>query len=598
MPSLWRGHEAGRHLACGMALAERGSFRLDDPIGAELRPGPARVDLSGGSRLAGDYRVSLHDRELIYPAFLHFGATWVGIGDALLGRWGALHVTALLAVLGLGVFFAFVREVSSVKVALLATLLLVLNYAQGTFVRSSSPAVIAQLLAFTGFCFFVLFVRLEVKPFGVLAGLALGQLVLTGQHLYPALLVGWVVFACATFPQYHPRKLYRFVVFPFLLFVFQPALFDTFRGTYYTRNLARGLTEALAPGAGGDWTAALPAALARLAGLVGLGVIAAMAYRTMYRRHRPFRDGVQRLIAYRGGLVLRAAGALVALAYVLVFAARHAPYMVEGDVVVHHAKWFYQLLDELGFGFFVLGVGLFAYFSLVRKRSPGQTFPFAVFFVFLLTAVWNPLTSGVLMQGAERLVPLYLPFAYFFVAYSLFALREVSGRLILGEAVKVLVVILAVVLPAITVRQQGVVRPWARYEPGRDILGQYDEFFRREPFPRDAVVLFDPALAPSQIPLVMQLLYRVDSLVVDAGAPETAPLVERLAATGRPLLCAHEADAAPRLPAGFIRGPELELEIRTSVLEETVGRRPRAIVEAGSSIVFVKLERAGPAAVP
>lgn len=590
MRTLWRGHEAGRQLACGIALAERGSFRLDDPIGPKIRPEAVHDDPAGETRLAGDYWVSPHDKEMIYPAFLHFGATWIGIGHALLGRWGAVHATALLALVGIAMFFLFVRTVSSVKVALLATVLLVLNFAESYFVRTSSPAVVAQCLACTAFWFFVLFVRLEVKPFGMLAGVALGQLVLTGQHLYPALLVGWVVFACSTFQHYHPKRLYRFVVFAFLLFVFQPVLFDTFLGTYYTRNLARGLTEALAPGTAGDWTAGLPTAVARLAGIAVLVAVAVMTYRAAYRRSEQFRRGMQRLLAWRGGLCVRLVGAAAALAYLVLFAVQHRPYLIEGDVVVHHAKWLYQFLDEIGFGFMLLGVGLFIYFCVVKRRQPGLTFPFVMFFLFLLTAAWNPLTSGVLMAGAARLVPLYLPFAYFFVAYSLFALREVAGRLILGEAVKVLVAILAVVLPAVTAREQQVLQPWQRHEPGRNILGQYDEFFRREPFPRRAIVLFDGALASSQVPLVMQLLYRVDSVVLDEEEADTGALAQRLFGTGRPLFYAHEAAATAAVPEGFVRGPELEFEIKTSILEEKTGSRPRAFVEAGSQIVFIQLE--------
>jgi len=611
MRTLWRGHEAGRHLACGIALAERGSFSLDDPIGPALQGAATPADASGnahlasGTRLAGDtrlandYRVSPRDSKTIYPAFLHFGATWIGIGYALLGRWGALHVTALLAVVGVVMFFLFARSVSSVKVALLATLLLVLNFVQSYFVRTSSPAVISQLLVFTAFWAFVLFVRLELKPFGILAGIALGQLVLTGQHLYPQLLVGWVVFACATFLLYHPKKMYRFIVFPFLLVVLQPVLFDTFLGTYYTRNAARGLVEALAPGVGGDWAAGLPRALVRLAGvgvLIGIGVA---AYRAAYRRAVRFRERVHGAATWRDGLLLRLAGTAAALAYVVVFAVRHPPHLVSAGIVVHHAKWFYQFIDELGFGFFLLGVGLFVYFCVVRRRQAGMTFPFVVFFLFLLTAMWNPLTSGVLMHGAARLVPLYLPFAYFFVAYSLFALREVSGRLILGEAVKVLVVILAVVLPAVTAREQQVVQPWDRHAPGRDVLGQYDAFFQGEPFPREAIVLFEASLAPDQVPLVMQLVYGVDSVVLDGDRMDAAgagALARQLEVLGRPLFYAHAVDGPADIPEGFIRGPELELRITSCVLEETAGSRPRSTVMAGSHIIFVKLETAEPAA--
>jgi len=98
MRTLWRNHEAGRHLACGIALAERGSFRLHDPIGPALHPKHTRDDgvdpsrpgatsrLAGASRLGDAYQVSPRDSETIYPAFLHFGATWIGIGHALLGR--------------------------------------------------------------------------------------------------------------------------------------------------------------------------------------------------------------------------------------------------------------------------------------------------------------------------------------------------------------------------------------------------------------------------------------------------------------------------------------------------------------------------------
>ena len=597
MGTVWRGHEAGRHLACGMALAERGSFRLNDPVGATLWADEARGDLSKRTRLGGDYRVSTADPTTIHPAFLHFAATWIGIGQALLGRWGATHVTALAAVVGIVMFFLFVRAITSVKVALLAAALLALNWVQAYFVRTSSPAIFAQLLVWTAFLLFVLFVRLEVKPFGMLAGIALGQLVLTGQHLYPVLLVGWLVFACSTYGHYHPKKLYRFIVFPFLLFVFQPVLFDSFLGTYYTRNLARGLTEALAPSPDGDWTARLPVAVARLGGIVGLIVFGAMTWRAAYRREARFRAAVDDALAWRNGLALRLAGAAVALAYVVLFAVRQPPHLAEGGVVVHHGKWFYQFIDELGFGFFLLGIGLFAYFCLVRPRRRGLTFPFAVFFVFLVTAMWNPMTRGVLMVGAARLVPLYLPFAYFFVAYSLFALREVSGRLILGEAVKVLVAVLAIVLPAITVRDQQILQPWKRHEPGRNVLAQYDAYFREQPFPRNAIVLFEPDLDKTQTPLVMQLLYGVDygvdSVVLGGKWMEPAEesrLVARLRATGRPVFLAHAADTQPKLPPGYMRGPELELDIRTSVLEEKIASRPRAVVRAGSSIIFVTLE--------
>jgi hypothetical protein len=216
-----------------------------------------------------------------------------------------------------------------------------------------------------------------------------------------------------------------------------------------------------------------------------------------------------------------------------------------------------------------------------------------VFFVFWLTATWNPLTSGTLMDGAARLVPLYLPFAYFFVAYSLFALREVSGRFILGEAVKVLVVILAVVLPAVTAREQQVIKPWERHAPGRDILAQYDAFLRTEPFPRNAIVLYEQSLAPTQVPLVMQTVYRVDSVVLDgdrADPAEAGRIAGRLAQTGRPIFYAHAANGPSSVPAGFVRGPELPFEITTSILEEKTGSRPRAIVAAGSRLLLVRLE--------
>jgi hypothetical protein len=332
-----------------------------------------------------------------------------------------------------------------------------------------------------------------------------------------------------------------------------------------------------------------------LAGLVGLVAVGVGVYRAAYRRGVRFRAVVQRVLSWRNGLAPKLAGAAIALAYLVVYAARHAPHLVENGVVVHHGKWFYQFIDELGFGFFLLGVGLFVYFCLVRPRQPGLTFPFAVFFLFLATALWNPATSGVLMHGGARLVPLYLPFAYFFVAYSLFALREVSGRLVLGEAVKVLVVILALVLPAIAARDQQIVRPWNPQTRARDVLAQYDRFLERELFPRDAVVLFDPPLAPSQVPLVLQLVYGVDCVVLDgpwAGPDAAGALAQRLMAAGRPVFHAHEAHATPTVPTGCIRAADMTFTITTSVLEEKVGSRPRSIVTAGSAIKFVDLDLA------
>ena len=65
--------------------------------------------------------------------------------------------------------------------------------------------------------------------------------------------------------------------------------------------------------------------------------------------------------------------------------------------------------------------------------------------------------------------------------------------------------------------------------------------------------------------------------------------------TERPVFYAHAADAPAVMPEGFIRGPELEFVIETSILEEKVGSRPRAIVQDGSRIAFVKLEPQVPA---
>jgi hypothetical protein len=213
--------DSGAYVNAGVALGRTGSILIRDRLMRELNN-----DLPGGNselrevlqeynrdrftlrynRMPGFFVLDKQDAAIV-PQHYSFFPVWIGIFYQLFGLWGALYATPILALLSVAAIYFFTRRIFTPSVALLALALLVLCPVQIWFARYPVSEVPTQLLAFVFFYAFATFLmglsRLRslertgaetlvsaageeaarlgtaVRLFGVIAGVALGELVLT-----------------------------------------------------------------------------------------------------------------------------------------------------------------------------------------------------------------------------------------------------------------------------------------------------------------------------------------------------------------------------------------------------------------------------------
>lgn len=217
------GLDSGAYINAGVALGRTGAIIIRDRLMRELNN-----DLPGGGsevreviqeynrdryalkyqRMPGFYVLDKQDAAIV-PQHYSFYPVWIAIFYQLFGLWGALYATPFLALLAVAAVFFFTRRIFAPSVALLAVALLIVCPAQIWFARYPVSEVPTQLFAFVFFFAFAGFMgglkRLRgleaaaaadempgsdaatearrtavgTRLFGVLAGVALGELALT-----------------------------------------------------------------------------------------------------------------------------------------------------------------------------------------------------------------------------------------------------------------------------------------------------------------------------------------------------------------------------------------------------------------------------------
>ncbi len=213
--------DSGAYVNAGVSLGRTGSILIRDRLMRELNN-----DLPGGNselrevlqeynrdrftlrygRMPGFYVLDKQDAAIV-PQHYSFFPVWIAIGYQLFGLWGALYATSFLALLAVAAIYFFTRRIFTPSVALLALALIILCPVQIWFARYPVSETPSQLLAFVFFYAFANFLmglsRLRslerpaadtlisaagaeaarlgtaVRLFGVISGVALGELTLT-----------------------------------------------------------------------------------------------------------------------------------------------------------------------------------------------------------------------------------------------------------------------------------------------------------------------------------------------------------------------------------------------------------------------------------
>lgn len=120
----------------------------------------------------------------ILPQFYPLHATWLAIAHGLGGLRANLSITPLWGLLGVLALYFAVREAFDRRLAAVATTILAVTPTQIWFARYPTAEVLTQFLLYSGFYAFARHIRRGETWSAVLAGLALGQVMLTRPDMY------------------------------------------------------------------------------------------------------------------------------------------------------------------------------------------------------------------------------------------------------------------------------------------------------------------------------------------------------------------------------------------------------------------------------
>lgn len=197
--------DAGTYINTGASIAQTGALAIHDAQVAQLAPDLARTfywQLTNPYMLYTQVRqpgffIADQSQGLVLPQFLHLYPAWLAIWDALLGVQPGLFATPIIGVLGSVAFYLLVNELFGKNVARLAFFLLVVCVPQFWFARYPVAEALTQFLMLTGMFALLKMTRLRSAGFGILAGVAFGELFLVRSDsvlfIAPLVLYGLVL---------------------------------------------------------------------------------------------------------------------------------------------------------------------------------------------------------------------------------------------------------------------------------------------------------------------------------------------------------------------------------------------------------------------
>ncbi len=188
---IFGGADAGVYVNLGAQLSRSGHWVIFNPDLAAIpsadypmlfREQPPN-QIPRYYQLPGFY-IADSNAGMIIPQFYPLHTIWLAIAHGLGGVWANLFMTPLWGILGVLAFYFAVRETFAMPLATLASSLLALTPLQIWFARYPTAEVLTQFLMFSGLYAFARYARHGEKWAAILAGLALGQVMLARLDTY------------------------------------------------------------------------------------------------------------------------------------------------------------------------------------------------------------------------------------------------------------------------------------------------------------------------------------------------------------------------------------------------------------------------------
>ncbi len=408
--------------------------------------------------------------QTIIPQFFPLHPVWLAIANGIGGVWANLYMTPIWGILGVLAFYFAVREAFEPRLAAVAAALLALTPTQVWFARYPTSEVLTQFLLFCGLWAFARYARWGERWTAVLAGIALGEVMLARIDTYFLLGILPLYAAYLRLRRQLDRRFWWFAG-PMLLMGAHSLAHAILQGWPYFYNV---------------YLAGRRLTLTSVTILAGGCVLLAAVFVILDRRLR-YPDGAAWLERIWRLLLPIAAVGLLALAVYAYFwrplqadPTRAAPYWYGGntipDVEPYNMVRLGWYLSRPGLALAVLGL-----FVIVLKEINARTWMMVgVGIFFSVLFVYRTFNNPHHVYVMRRYVPAVIPTLALGMAYAaLLPLKwQTFGRVLAAG--------LVVALAGLMVYKGQVMIPQVDYEGG---LEQFRIFTSL--IPRDAVVLFN-----------------------------------------------------------------------------------------------------------
>lgn len=263
---IFGGADAGVYVNLGASVSRSGGWLLSNPdlsaLPADDDPMLFRAHPSGliprYYHLPGFY-VDDDDAGRITPQFYPLHPIWLALAHGLGGLADTLLMTPVWGMLGVMAVYFAVRETFDWRIAAIAAALLALTPTQIWFARYPTAEVLTQFLLFGGLYAFARHVRTSEAWAAVLAGLALGQVMLVRIDMYFLLAAPIVYAAYLRFRRRLDRRFWFFAL-PMSIMALHSLIHAVWQGWPYFYNTY--VVSRLLPISPGLLVIAAPATLA------------------------------------------------------------------------------------------------------------------------------------------------------------------------------------------------------------------------------------------------------------------------------------------------------------------------------------------------
>jgi hypothetical protein len=421
------GADAGVYVNLGPIWTRSGSFRFEEPLLSSVpssvwptlfRQGPPG-HVADTLRFPGFY-MSSADPGQVTPQFFPLHPVWIALAYGLLGLEASLFTTPLWAVLGLLAVVLTAHRLFGASTGVIAGVFLLMTPLQIYFSRYPTAEALTQCLLWGGLYALAMFATRGRKSWGVVSGLALGQVFLARIDALPLLIVPGVWLLLSLIRGTWRRD--RWFLLPFGVLLLQavyqslvlswPYTWDIYHslGAYALRLLRRGW-----------WL--IPTAL-------GLG---AAAYALLRRRGQRVSSRTP-AFARAGAVSLFLALALFAyFVWPLTGEAKVTGYWYGGHTIPiqNHLNlvrlgWY---LSPLGIGLAVAGVAW-----MMWREDWQQIWPMlAVGLSFSVLYLYDIFNNPYHIYAMRRYVPAVVPFFVIGMAYTVFGLWTLPKRRRVGR---------------------------------------------------------------------------------------------------------------------------------------------------------------------